>query len=266
MKELILLVEVETGTRRPTRHSLEQAGYVVRESTDVPVLEDALRSRPSLLLLAAALPGQSGLDLCRSIRREPLLSGTRIVLLLDSDSEVERMAGRKAGADDCITTALSPSELVRRIQTVLHGHEHTLAASLEPTDIVIDRAAMKLSIRGNEVTTTSLEFRLVDYLAQHRGRVCSRDVLLDAVWGETEFVMPRSVDACIRRLRDKIEPNRSSPTYLKTVRGIGYRLDANPAWPTSRASCTCRACSPSTGSSGFFDHDKTKARKATAEV
>jgi DNA-binding response OmpR family regulator len=124
---------------------------------------------------------------------------------------------------------------------------------------------MKLSIRGNEVITTNLEFRLVDYLAQHRGSVCSRDVLLDAVWGEAEFVMPRSVDACIHRLRDKIEPNRSSPTYLKTIRGIGYRLDANAAWPTSKASCTCRACSP-IGSSGFFDHDTTKAKTEAARV
>jgi two-component system phosphate regulon response regulator PhoB len=100
----------------------------------------------------------------------------------------------------------------------------------EDTDILIDRGAMKLCVRGAEVTTTSLEFRLVDYLALHPGRVFTRDVLLDAVWGEMQFVTPRSVDACIRRVRRKIEPDKARPTFLKTVRGVGYRFDAVAGW------------------------------------
>jgi DNA-binding response OmpR family regulator len=116
-----------------------------------------------------------------------------------------------------------------------------------PADIVIDHSAMKLSVRGSDVVTTTLEFRLVDYLARHRGHAFTRDVLLDAVWGEMQFVTPRSVDACIRRVREKIEPDLASPTYLKTVRGIGYRFDAVAVWPTPGESCTCVACAPPNG-------------------
>jgi DNA-binding winged helix-turn-helix (wHTH) protein len=102
---------------------------------------------------------------------------------------------------------------------------------------------MKLSVRGSDVPTTSLEFRLIEYLARHRGQVFTRDLLLDAVWGETQFVTPRSVDACIRRIREKIEPDRNTPTYLKTVRGVGYRLDAQTSWHfTSSEGCDCPAC------------------------
>jgi DNA-binding response OmpR family regulator len=84
---------------------------------------------------------------------------------------------------------------------------------------------MKISVRGNEVPATRLEFRLLDYLARNQDRVFNRDQLLDAVWGDMQFVTPRAVDACVRRIRRKIEPDRAQPTYLKTVRGIGYRFD-----------------------------------------
>jgi DNA-binding response OmpR family regulator len=116
----------------------------------------------------------------------------------------------------------------------------------EPADFVIDTNAMTLSVRGAEVATTTLEFRLIDYLAQHQGKVFTRDRLLDAVWGDMQFVTPRSVDACIRRIREKIEPDRQCPTYLKTIRGVGYRLDAVTKWRSSfNGSCKCPSCSAS---------------------
>jgi two-component system phosphate regulon response regulator PhoB len=120
--------------------------------------------------------------------------------------------------------------LVARVQSVLRRAPRAQPNHSESTDILIDRGAMKLCVRGTEVTTTSLEFRLVDYLALHPGRVFTRDVLLDAVWGEMQFVTPRSVDACIRRVRRKIEPDKTRPTFLKTVRGVGYRFDAVAGW------------------------------------
>ncbi len=247
MKELVLVVEGEVDTRRSTRGSLEGAGYAVRDFPSAVVLEEMAASQPSLFLIAASLPGGSGLELSRRIRQNSSLAGARIVLLLDRDDEEQRMAAREAGADDCVAKPFSPGQLLSRIQSVLRPVEPPPFSFDEPTDIVIDRAAMKLSVHGIEVTTTTLEFRLVDYLAQHRGRVCTRDVLLDAVWGEMQFVTPRSVDACIRRLRDKIEPNRACPTYLKTVRGVGYCFNAHAVWPTLPGSCSCRACSPSIG-------------------
>jgi DNA-binding response OmpR family regulator len=265
MRKSIFVVEAKIDVRCFVRHSLERAGYSVREFPNAAMLEEIEARRPSLVLIDANLLGDSGPQLCRCLRQNSLLAATRIVLLLAGDGEEERMAGLDAGADDCISKPFSAHELVFRVQTVLRGMD-TPAPSLEPTDIEIDRAAMKISIHGHEVITTSLEFRLLDYLALHRGRVCTRDALLDAVWGEVQFVMPQSVDACIRRLRDKIEPNRARPTYLKTVRGLGYRFDANAVWPTSNGDCTCRVCSASTGPSGIAYARTLKSGRPAAQV
>ena len=93
------------------------------------------------------------------------------------------------------------------------------------------------------MATTALEFRLIEYLARHHSQVFTRDLLLDAVWGQMQFVSPRCVDACVRRIREKIEPNRSRPTYLKTIRGVGYRLDTAVIWESpANSSCGCVAC------------------------
>lgn len=112
-------------------------------------------------------------------------------------------------------------------------------------EIVIDTWAVRLLVRGVEVPTTALEFRLLEYMARHRGQVFTRDLLLDAVWGELRFINPRSVDACVRRVRGKIEPDISNPTYLKTVRGVGYRFDGGAVWPVSANNCNCALCAPS---------------------
>ncbi len=101
---------------------------------------------------------------------------------------------------------------------------------------------MRVAVGGKEITTTTLEFRLLRYMARHQGEAFTRNELLDAVWGDLQFVTPRSVDACIHRIRRKIEPNSSSPTFLKSVRGVGYNLDATPVWETS-ADYECAACS-----------------------
>jgi DNA-binding response OmpR family regulator len=114
---------------------------------------------------------------------------------------------------------------------------------MNQADLVIDSWGMRLLVRGIEIPTTTLEFRLLEYLARHRGQAFTRDFLLDAVWGEMRFVNPRSVDACIRRLREKIEPVREKPTILKTVRGIGYRVDVSAAWQSApKEICDCPAC------------------------
>src|SRR5262249_2472526 len=156
---------------------------------------------------------------CRTIRQNPSLSSTRVVLLTDKEAAQERTLGLECGADDCVSRPFSSRELVVRVQSVLRRYARPLpmpVSDADPADIVIDTSAMKVSVRGSEITTTTLEFRLVDYLARHRGQVFTRDALLDAVWGDMQFITPRSVDACIRRIREKIEPDRALPTYLKT--------------------------------------------------
>jgi DNA-binding response OmpR family regulator len=266
MTDLIFLVEGDDGACQLAQDCLEQACFAVRTFSTTPaVVEQALQSRPSLLLIASVLPSGSGLDLCRRIRKNSLFAKTPLLLLIDAAAEDDRIAGLQAGADDCIVKPFSPRELVARVQAVLRRQGRPLSsASADPIEIEIDCAAMKLSVRGDEVTTTTLEFRLVEYLARHRGQVFTRDVLLDAVWGETQFVTPRSVDACIRRIRGKIEPDKASPTYLKTIRGVGYRFDAVAAWPSSSESCACPACTPSSGRSRALQTGLLRKRKAAS--
>ena len=130
------------------------------------------------------------------------------------------------GADDYITKPFATRELVARVKAVLRRFERPAAPSIiRFEDVVIDQAAMQLTVRGEIATTTATEFRLLDYLASHPGRVFSRDHLLDSVWGDARFVTPRSVDVYVRRIREKIEVDPENPLYLRTVRGAGYRFE-----------------------------------------
>jgi DNA-binding response OmpR family regulator len=160
----------------------------------------------------------------------------------------------------------SPRELVVRVQAVLRRFTPAFSVpSSESPDMVIDSWAMKLFIRGAEISTTSLEFRLIDYLARHQGQVFTRDLLLDAVWGDMQFVTPRSVDACIRRIREKIEPDRKRPSFLKTIRGVGYRLDAIAAWQSpSNEGCDCVVCTTAASASRVPYESSVRRRRRPA--
>ena len=137
------------------------------------------------------------------------------------------MKGLELGGDDYITKPFSPRELVARIRTVLRTQRETPPPEiLKIGGLEIDASSMTVRVEGRTVLTTVREFRLLEYLAAHRGRVFTRDQLLDAVWKETAFVTPRSVDVYVRRLREKIESDPRHPRYLKTLRGVGYRLDS----------------------------------------
>jgi two-component system phosphate regulon response regulator PhoB len=173
------------------------------------------------------LPGTDGFELCRQIRQTPVLSSTPIIFLTAKTSEGDRVKGLELGGDDYITKPFSPRELVARVRTVLRGLRQTPAPNevLRLGDLEIDSSSMTVHVQGRNVLTTVREFRLLEYLAIHRGRVLTRDQLLDAVWKETPFVTPRSIDVYIRRLREKIEMDARHPQYLKTLRGIGYRFE-----------------------------------------
>jgi DNA-binding response OmpR family regulator len=265
MRQLIFVVESETETSRLSRHYLEGAGYFVRTfaNTEVEVLEEAERTRPALCLVALGSQDGSGVALCRRIRASRLLARTPVVFMLEGGAEEHRILALDSGGDDCIVKPFNPRELVARIQAVLRRLTSTANDTRsEAADIMIDSSAMKLTVRGLEIPITSLEFRLIEYLAQHRGQVFTRDLLLDAVWGDMQFVTPRSVDACIRRIREKIEPDRETPTYLKTIRGVGYRLDAVAAWQlTASAGCTCAACTAPMGVSKIPPRSKSRRRR-----
>jgi two-component system phosphate regulon response regulator PhoB len=221
-------MEDEADIAHLLRHHLEGAGFVVRLfSTANSVLAEAEKQKPLLFLLDVMVPGGDGFDLCRQIRGRQTIAMTPVIFLTAKTGEPDRVLGFELGADDYITKPFSPREVVARVKAVLRRFERPLAPEVvEFEDLVIDSGSMTLTVRGEVVPTTATEFRLLDYLARHPGRVFTRDQVLDAVWRETAFVTPRSVDVYVRRLREKIEKDPEQPQYLRTVRGAGYRFGA----------------------------------------
>ena len=228
-RSLVFVVEDEEDIARLISHNLQAAGFEVQSFVSgSSVVSEALRSMPSLFLLDIMLPGADGFDLCRQIRRIPALSGKPVIFLTARTDEADRVKGLELGGDDYITKPFSPRELVARVRSVLRGTRPPLEAPevLRLGELEIDASSMTVQVRGRAILTTVREFRLLEYLATHCGRVLTRDQLLDAVWKETPFVTPRSIDVYVRRLREKIEADPRHPRYLKTLRGIGYRFES----------------------------------------
>ncbi len=228
MKPSIFVVEDDPDISRLVRLHLENEGFPVRVYLNsTAVISDAERQRPALFVLDIMVPGRDGLELCRTIRQTLGLASVPVIFLTARSSESDRVLGLELGADDYIAKPFSPRELVARVKAVLRRFERPLLPSpLQVGEIEIDPSAMTLTVRGQTVSTTATEFRLLDYFARHLGRVFTRDHLLDSVWRDTSYVTPRSVDVYVRRIREKIEPDPENPRYLKTVRGAGYRFEA----------------------------------------
>jgi DNA-binding response OmpR family regulator len=229
VRQTIFVVEDDADISRLVCHHLEAAGYATRPFiSSLGVIYEAEKATPSLFLLDIMIPGRDGLELCQQIRQTPGLAMIPVIFLTAKSSEADRVIGLEIGADDYIAKPFSPREMVARVKAVLRRFERPLASdTIKIGEIEIDTGAMTLKVRGQVVTTTATEFRLLDYLARHTGRVFTRDQLLDAVWRDTAFVTPRSVDVYVRRIREKIEPDPETPRYLKTVRGAGYRFEAS---------------------------------------
>jgi two-component system phosphate regulon response regulator PhoB len=223
----IFVLEDDTDISRLIQHHLEAADFSVRlYRTPVNLIQDAEHSSPALFLLDIMVPGGDGLDLCRRLRQHATLSTTPIIFLTARATENDRVLGLELGADDYITKPFATRELLARVKAVLRRFERpTAPTTVTFGEVFIDAGAMQLKVKEQVVPTTATEFRLLDYLARHPGRVFTRDHLLDAVWGDARFVTPRSVDVYVRRIREKIEEDAEDPQFLKTVRGAGYRFE-----------------------------------------
>ena len=227
MQTSIFLIEDEADIARLIRHHLEASGFTARSFASTnSVITEAEKQPPALFLLDIMVPGGDGLNLCRRLRENRTLSPVPIIFLTAKASESDRILGLELGGDDYITKPFSPRELIARVKAVLRRFERPLPQdTLKIGDLVVDSGAMILTVRGNQIGTTATEFRLLEYFASHPGRVFTRDQLLDAVWRDTSFVTPRSIDVYVRRIREKIESDPENPRYLKTVRGAGYRFE-----------------------------------------
>ncbi|HUA13960.1 MAG TPA: response regulator transcription factor [Verrucomicrobiae bacterium] len=225
---LVFVVEDEEEIAGLISFALRSAGFDVQSFADgTSVLTEGVRLKPALFLLDVMLPGCDGFELGRQIRKDSVLATTPVIFLTARASEADRIRGLEIG-DDYVTKPFSPRELVARIRGVLRASREAQAEAeiMRFGELEIDLSSMTLNLRGENVPATVREFRLLQYLASHRGRVLTRDQLLKAVWKETPFVTPRSIDVYIRRLREKIEPDARRPQYLKTLRGIGYRFES----------------------------------------
>jgi len=241
VSQVIFVLEDDADIRRLVQYQLEGAGYSVKAYPSIgTILQDAERQRPALFLLDIMVPGGDGLDLCKRLRQNTTLSSVPIIFLTARAAENDRVHGLELGADDYITKPFAMRELLARVKAVLRRFERPEASNgassvLNIDTLEIDGNSMQLRVGGELVTTTATEFRLLDYLARHPGRVFSRDHLLDAVWGDARFVTPRSVDVYVRRIREKIETDPETPRYLKTMRGAGYRFDLPKASSAAKA-------------------------------
>ena len=236
MMQLVFVVDSVIERRSIIKHALEQAGYRVETFATTRMLEMAENTGPSLVISATELPDGTGAGLRKRIRQSPALTALPVILISDS-----RTSSPSAAIDADLSFPFAAEDLVEVVKNVLQSGADNPSSS-PPAEIVIDSSAMKIFVDGRQIVTTNLEFRLLDYMARHQGKVFTRDALLDAVWGDLRFVTPRSVDACIRRIRRKMEPESNAPKFLKTIRGIGYKLDARSDWEGVEESCDCRIC------------------------
>jgi len=220
----ILVVDDEPQIARLVRDYLETAGYPVLLAFDGrEALAAFRREKPRLVVLDLMLPQMDGLDVARVIRKE---SDTPIIMLTARVEEADRLIGLELGADDYMTKPFSPRELVARVRAVLRrieGREHA-ASRIEIGDLTIDPDHRAVSVAGRPVELTATEFDLLTVLARHPGRVFSRLDLLERVQGYAYEGYERTIDAHVKNIRQKIEPNPRQPHYIQTVYGVGYKF------------------------------------------
>jgi two-component system, OmpR family, phosphate regulon response regulator PhoB len=225
----ILVIEDEADIRQVLDYNLKSAGYeVVEASRGIDGLRLLRERTPDLVLLDLMLPDMPGTEVCRTIKDNPTTRALPVVMLTARGEEIDRVVGFEIGADDYITKPFSVRELVLRVRAVLRRRELPAgeAASIEFGNLRIDRAAHRVWVDGEEVELTALEFKLLVTLYERRNRVQSRGALLDQVWGIETKISTRTVDAHVKRLREKMGAARG---YIETVRGVGYRFAEIPS-------------------------------------
>ncbi|OQB26087.1 MAG: Sensory transduction protein regX3 [Chloroflexi bacterium ADurb.Bin180] len=225
MNELILVVDDEPAIVRQVRDYLNKANFRSLGCGDGKMaLLMARESRPDLVVLDLNLPGMDGLDLCRALRAE---SSVPIIMLTARVDEADRLIGLELGADDYVVKPFSPRELVSRVRAVLRrvkGGQRN-PDLLRVADLEIDLARHRVTRAGEPIELTRTEFTLLAALAQHPGQPLSREQLLDRVHGVAYAGYDRSMDAHIKNLRRKLEPDPTHPRYIVTVYGVGYKLE-----------------------------------------
>lgn len=229
MSDRILIVEDEPDILALVHYNLEQAGFVVEDAEDgEAALECVAAKAIDLVVLDLMLPGVDGLEVCRMLKQNARYKDIPVVMLTARADEVDRIVGLELGADDYLVKPFSPRELVLRIKAVLRRVKGSRPVT-EPDDeevlkvgqLVIDPVGHRVLLEGRAIELTATEFRLLLTLAQRRGRVQTREELLNVVWGYEYSGYRRTVDTHVRRLREKLG---AAAALVETVRGVGYRF------------------------------------------
>lgn len=224
----ILIVDDETDIVELISYNLKKEGFHISTALDG---EEALKKVRSghldLIILDLMLPGIHGMEICRILRNNPKTAHVPIIMLTAKGGESDKIRGLETGADDYMTKPFSPKELIARVKAILRRSRERIMQdkTIQLGDLTIDTETFSVSKGGAPLNLSATEFRLLLYLVQRRGRVFSRDQLLEAVWKEETFVESRTVDVHIRRLRTQIEDDPSNPRYLRTRRGVGYYVE-----------------------------------------
>jgi DNA-binding response OmpR family regulator len=221
----ILIVEDERDILHLVKHYLEKEGYRVSTATSgTEGLKAAKAEHPDLLVLDLMLPEIDGLEVCKRLRANQLTATLPIIMLTAKAEESDTVIGLELGADDYVTKPFSPKALVARVKAMLRrierSQEETSARSAYGP-VVLDRSRHEVTANGKDVTLTAKEFGLLDYLLQHQGRVLTREVLLNAVWGYEYYGTTRTIDVHVRRLKQKIPLLNDA---IISIKSLGYKL------------------------------------------
>jgi DNA-binding response OmpR family regulator len=220
----ILIIEDDATILRVVKDNCAAHGHQVLSARDGDAgLDLALNARPDLILLDLMLPRVNGYEICRAVRAEKL--ETPILMLTAKGQEEDIVRGLELGADDYITKPFSIRELMARVQAFLRRHRGGEETVYEFGGCRLDTISHRLSKGDDEVPLTTKEYRLLEYFLQRPGRALTRDSIMNAVWGNAVMVTSRSVDRCVTTLRSKIEPDPHHPTFIHTIRDIGYRFE-----------------------------------------
>ena len=231
----ILVIDDEVDIGELVAYNLQKEGFRVDNAYDG---EEGLKKigskRYELIFLDLMLPGIQGIELCKMVRSNPDTARIPIVMLTAKDEEIDKILGFEVGADDYITKPFSPRELVVRAKALLRRAERPAEAAarkaedeniLRIRDMAIDKERFVVTVGTRQMKLSAIEFKLLLFLAERPKKIFNREQLLDMVWGKDVYVEPRTVDVHVRRLRAKIEHDPNDPSYIKTMRGVGYYME-----------------------------------------
>lgn len=227
-EEKILIVDDEENILELIKFNLQALGYeVLTLNNGSDALNVIRQEKPKLVLLDLMLPGMDGYDICKEIRKDSSISYIPVIMITAKGEELDKILGLELGADDYVSKPFSVRELLARVKAVLRRTStQVIESSYKFGEISIDFQKHEVLKSSKKIDLTLKEFELLEILIKNKGRVMTRDFLLDKIWGYEYVGETRTVDVHIRHLRQKIEEDDKSPKFIETIRGIGYRFNA----------------------------------------